>query len=297
MTKRDDSNTKLSLRLADMMQRLNEGMCLRPKELAEEYRVSLRTIQRDLNERFAFLHLEETPNGYKMADYCLGKLSTKDIQRFASLAGISGLFPALDRDFLRSILDATLSEAYLVKGVFYEDTSAYKVAMKALEAAITKKQCVSFIYKDKSRKHIHPYKMVNHKGCWYLAATEEGELKSYKMSGINELTASPQVFKPDSLIIEQLKNDDTIWYSKEKMEVVLAVAPEVAPYFERRKLTPSQEISKKLADGGLIVSCKVTHENQIIPIVRYWIPHVRFISPAHWQEEVEKSIEQYLKKR
>jgi hypothetical protein len=56
-------------------------------------------------------------------------------------------------------------------------------------------------------------------------------------------------------------------------------------------------IEKELEDGGLILSAKVGHANQVLPIVRYWIPHVRIISPEPLQQEIEKGLTEYLKRR
>ena len=53
-------------------------------------------------------------------------------------------------------------------------------------------------------------------------------------------------------------------------------------------------IDKTLEDGGLIVSTKVATRIQILPIVRYWIPHVRVISPEHLQAELEEGVRGYL---
>jgi hypothetical protein len=33
------------------------------------------------------------------------------------------------------------------------------------------------------------------------------------------------------------------------------------------------------------VSAKVGHLNQVVPIVRYWIPHIRIISPEGLQAQ------------
>lgn len=84
--------------------------------LANQFGVNLRTIQRDLNERFAYLPLQKTEGRYHLDPVFLGKLSTKDIQRFAALAGVRGLFPSLNDDFLRDIFDARAQETLLIKG-------------------------------------------------------------------------------------------------------------------------------------------------------------------------------------
>ncbi len=64
----------------------------------------------------------------------------------------------------------------------------------------------------------------------------------------------------------------------------------MAGYFKRRKLIANQLIEKELEDGGLILSAKVGHPNQVVPIVRYWIPQIRIISPEGLQAEMESEI-------
>jgi predicted DNA-binding transcriptional regulator YafY len=72
------------------------------------------------------------------------------------------------------------------------------------------------------------------------------------------------------------------------------VAPEVAGYFKRRKLIANQVIEKELQDGSLLVSARVGHPNQILPIVRYWIPHLRILSPESLQTDLKADLVDYL---
>jgi len=50
---------KISQRLASILIQLNTGESISVENLAQEFNVSIRTIQRDLNERFNFLPLEK----------------------------------------------------------------------------------------------------------------------------------------------------------------------------------------------------------------------------------------------
>ena len=45
-------------RLALILVKLNQGEKLEPRQLAIDFNVNLRTIQRDINERFSYLPLE-----------------------------------------------------------------------------------------------------------------------------------------------------------------------------------------------------------------------------------------------
>ena len=284
----------LVYRLAQMLVKLNQGEKLEPHALAEEFGVNLRTIQRDLNERFAYLPLEKIEGRYQLDPTFLGKISIKDIHRFASLAGVKGLFPSLANDFLRDIFDSRVQSALLVKGHNYENIGDKGALFKDLEKAIIAHRHVSFSYQKaeglKTYQAVAPYKLVNHKGIWYLVAQDGEKLKSFSITKLSTLLTQDTFFEWDANIDNQLAEDDGIWLSDAKQEVVLKVRAEVAGYFKRRKLIANQVIEKELEDGGLIISAKIGHTNQILPIVRYWIPHIRIISPEELQVEIDKGL-------
>lgn len=56
----------LLYRLAQMLVKLNQGEKLDLQALADEFGVNLRTIQRDLNVRFAYLPLAKTEGRYHL---------------------------------------------------------------------------------------------------------------------------------------------------------------------------------------------------------------------------------------
>ena len=288
----------LVYRLAQMLIKLNQGEKLEPSALAKEFGVNLRTIQRDLNERFAYLPLEKTEGRYQFDPAFLGKISIKDIHRFASLAGVSGLFPSLANDFLRDIFDSRVESALLVKGHNYENIGDKRSLFKELERAIVAHRNVSFSYLKSEGLQVYPtvspYKLVNHKGIWYLIAQDGQKLKSFSVTKLSKLETLDIVFVWDPNIDNQLIEDDGIWLSEVKQEVVLKVRAEVAGYFKRRKLIANQVIEKELEDGGLIISAKIGHPNQILPIVRYWIPHIRIISPEELQVDIDNVLNEYL---
>ena len=115
------------------MIKLNQGERLDPQALAEEFGVNRRTIQRDLNERLVYLPLEKTEGRYHLNAAFPGKISTRDMEYFASLAGVRGLFPSLSVDFLRDIFDARIQSTRLVKGHHHEDLGGREDNFEALE--------------------------------------------------------------------------------------------------------------------------------------------------------------------
>jgi predicted DNA-binding transcriptional regulator YafY len=294
-----DNHDTLVYRLAQILVKLNQGERLNPQGLADEFGVNLRTIQRDLNVRFAYLPLKKSEGYYHLDPTFLGKLSTKDVERFASLAGVRGLFPPLSDEFLRDIFDARIQAALMVKGHNYESMVGKEATFRSLEQAIVGRQHIAFDYqKERGLKFytgVAPFKLINHKGIWYLAARDGEKLKSFSFAKIENLHFLESGFSADPDIDKKLAEEEGVWLNDDKTEIVLKIDFEAAGYFKRRKLIANQVIEKELEDGGLILSAKVGHPNQVVPIVRYWIPHIRIISPEGLQTEMESEIATYLK--
>lgn len=298
MTLSVGNHDTLVYRLAQMLFKLNQGEKLDPQSLAAEFGVNLRTIQRDLNVRFAYLPLFKTEGRYHLDQAFLGKLNIRDIERFASLAGVHGLFPSLSDDFLRDIFDARIQSALLVKGHHYEVLAGKASEFRQLEQAIVARRHIAFDYlKEEGTKpypKIAAFKLVNNKGIWYLVARHDDKLKTFSFAKIDRLQVLDTQFDADPDIDKKLAEEDGVWLSEENKEIVLKIASSVAGYFKRRRLIANQVIEKELEDGGLIVSAKVGHPNQVLPIVRYWIPHIRIISPEGLQGEMELELTTYL---
>ena len=280
-----------------MLFQLNQGDSLEPKALAEVFGVSLRTVQRDLNVRFGHLPLQKSEGRYRMEPAFLGKLNARDIERFAGMAGVRGLFPSLSDQSVRDLLDARLEPALQVNGHHYENLAGSEAAFKLLEAAIVARNTVSFRYGGEAsmaRSGVEPYKLVNHQGIWYLAARDARKLKTFSLTRIAALFVEDETFVPDAAIEKALLSGDGLWKGGENIEFILEVSPEVARYFERRAVLINQRIVRRLENGGLIVSSTVGHLNEVMPRVRYWIPHILIISPDGMQARLEAELSAYL---
>jgi predicted DNA-binding transcriptional regulator YafY len=278
--------------LASILLKLNQGESFNPQELAGEFGVHERTIYRDLN-RFAGIVERSSDGKYRIVPEYQGKLRPKDLETFAKLVGVDDLFPQSGTRFLMALLDTLSQSSFLVRGHHYEKLKPHDAQFQQLDSAIRDSRRCTLTYADK-RRTLEPYRLVNNKGIWYLAATDDGRLKSFSLSRISQLVVSGESFEPEAEIQQEIEEDDDVWFSEEKTEVLLTVAPQVAYYFQRRKLLPRQVIDKELENGGLIVSTRISDENQILPLVKYWIPHVRILEPGWLKDRLESSLRTFL---
>ena len=214
------------------------------------------------------------------------------------MAGVKGLFPSLSRDFLKELLTAQSQSPWLVRGHHYEDLSEQQGIFNQLEEAVLNCRLLNLeMLKEGHLKPyfaLEPYRLINTKGIWYLAAVHDGRLKTFGVGKIRSVQVRTETFTRDPAIESSVLTEEGIWHSPQAQKVQLSVAPDAAAYFKRRQLIPHQKVLREASDGSLTVETTVGHPNQILPIVRYWIPSVRIVSPVAWNNELIRQLADYL---
>ncbi|MDQ1341091.1 MAG: hypothetical protein QG567_2249 [Campylobacterota bacterium] len=289
------SHDTLAQRLAFILTKLNSGERFSAKELAEEFNVSCRTIQRDINERLCYIPIEKDGDYYSMQSYVLGKLSFEDIKNFATLSGIKSLYLTLTNEFITDILNVKLSKAYLVKNQGFEDISlSQKDWFEQLSAAIVTQRPVTFSYADKQRE-VEPYKLINNSGIWYLLADEKGKLKNFTFSKIKEFNYKDDIecFTPKKEFLEQIAQNRTNWFSNENIEVTLQINNEAKEYFLRKEILPNKKILEQNERYFTLVT-NVSYDDEILRLVKYWLPYIKIVSPTYLQEKLNATLRDYL---
>lgn len=289
-----EKNEKLAQRLGEILTLLNAGETVTIANLAKRFGSSERTIYRDLNQRFAYLPLVKDAHGYRLDERYLGRLDFQDLRQFAALAGVLGMFPQMDTRFVRELLDTKVHMVYAIKGIAMENSAEYAQLFELLKKAVTERYAVRFTYKN-SCKEVQPYKLVHHNGCWYLAALHNGNIRTYRISlMVAAVINYDQAFEFDSHLMKQIESEESIWIGPDKQQVIVQLDAVAAPYFTARKLLPQQEFVRDLEDGGLLLSCHMVDALQIIPIVRYWIPHAKIVHPEYLQDQLEQQLLSYV---
>ena len=289
MKKEQDNTIERLIRILGM---LTNGERVTTKDLADEFSVSVRTIQIDLNQRLSFLPIQKENGTYSLERYALGKLSFEDIKNFATLSGLNGLYPTLEQSFIVDILNERVNKALLIKGGTYEPIDKHLELFEQIELAIIQHRKIAFNYKEKARV-VEPYKLMNTNNIWYLLATENGDLKSFTFTKLQNFILVEESFKPNQLTLDTINKDDTTWYSKNSIQVTLEVDAVAAEYFLRRDLLPAQVLLKQNGNG-LTLSTKVAYDDEILQIVKQWIPHIKITSPEYLQEKLHQDLTHYL---
>lgn len=181
----------LSIRIIEILKLLVNGIDVDLKALSQEFNVSLRTLQRDMERLCKHLPIHKANGLYSLESYALGSLSYKDMQYFAFVSGLKNLYPRLSEDFIVDVLNPNVAKTFIITPPPRQSPD-YEV-FEVLSIAIATFHKVSFVYKDKTRL-VEPYRLIHIKGVWYLLATQKGVLKHFTLSKILQLKKQPHDF-------------------------------------------------------------------------------------------------------
>jgi len=285
---------KLAQRLSGILARLHRGDKLDKQQLVEEFGVDVRTIERDLVHRLSGI-AERNPDGYwQLAQPLRGTVPSSRIGDFARLTGQENIFPDTSLQYVLSQLEIPEHRRTIrVQPMSQVDLGAREPYFAQLQSAIDQRCECRFMYTGKHRR-VQPYCLIHKNGVWYLAAAEAESLKSFSLAKIDNLQLDfARHFEPKAEHQDTVRADSDVWFAPETTTVRLRISPAIAHYFTRRPLLPQQS-QEPDADGSLLVTARLSHINQLLPIVRYWLPHVRIVQPAAWQEVLVAELSQAL---
>ena len=284
---------KLATRLSLIIYKLNQGERLTIESLANEFGVSKRTIERDI-ARFSYFDIKKEGKEFFLDELAVGKLNFDDIKIFAIFSCIKSLFPSLTNQFLKDILNEKINRAYMVQNSGFEDIQEKQQLFENLSSAIIEEKTISFFYNDKKRV-VNPYKLINTNGIWYLSALENNTIKTYTFSKIKSLKISSDKFIVDKNILKEIEKSEINFLSKESKEVHLKIQNSAKEYFLRKKVLSNMKIVDN-TDEYFVVSTNISFDDEILNIVKQWIPYIEILKPIELQERLEDILKNYLKK-
>ncbi len=298
---------KALTRLVSILTKLYNGEQLSVKDLADEFNVSTRTIQRDFNERLISFPIYQENRLWKMQDgFKLEKSSS--IEEKVILDIMEKLVDGVGNNFsskAKSLLDKIKNHDYnpIYAKLNMEDIGDKLEIIQVFEMAIKSKLEISCNYKANNSKtlklNLNPLKIVNFEGFWYLLGIDKNDnqrIKKYYLKNITNLKTTNTTFEIDDRIDRILNKVSSIWFdnTKEPFEVKIEVSSEISKYIQRKPISPSQTFESINKDGSSIVIIKISHEMEIIPIIKYWLPHMKIIEPKWIDEVILNDLKSYL---
>ncbi len=296
---------KILTRLTIILSKLNDGEALSVKELAKEFNTSDRTIQRDFNERLVSFPIYQENKKWKMQEgFRVEKTKSLEDELVLDIIekiteGIGGKFSTKAHKLLSKIKNEDFNPIYTKLNI--EDISDKFRDIQILETAIREQKEVQCSYDDEKQDvyttTIQPLKIVNFEGFWYLIALRCETFKKYYLKNISHPIMTDTTFEKESELDTLLDKSISIWFQRdiEPFVVKLFADKSATKYFKRRPI-PTQIVESLDSDETMEFSVTITHEMEILPIIKYWIPHLFVIEPQWIQEIIQEDLAIYTER-
>ena len=297
--------SKLANRLVSIIHKLSHGEILNVSELAKEFSISQRQIQKDIGLFSSIYEIESLgQQNYRLKQgYRLLDASNEDTE--IALALLKSLqHSALPK--MNEFIDKALPETKEYKNIFvlsidYEDILHTQEFYRLLQAIKTQESC-SFYYtkKDGSSKqvNVHPYKIANFSNFWYLLAydVEGKKLKSYHINSIDKVELVGENYISNTAIEKEIENTfakfNSAWFDGNPKNVELEIAGKAKLYVHRNPPKNSTILSQD--DSKLIINFEYYNSAEVLSFVKQWLPDIKILKSIELEEELKDTMRKYL---
>ena len=310
MSAKNKNYDKKIFRLTYILNKMDSGERVSTRVLAEEFNVCLRTVQRDIEllnvAGFPLISSGEGCHSF-MKGFSLKKMSLSGEE--ASLLSflhevtksLGGAFEGSFRNILKKAITEKYGSPFYMKVPEGMKVDKEYPFLKVLEEAISdnRKIFVHYTATETGKEgdyRLCPLKIIFYDGFWYLLSQTEDKaiLPKFRLENIKSVKILDDYFEPPENLMAILNESVNIWFTEKRdKKVTLRVDKDVARYFKQRAYFPLQKIKKKDKNGSLIIETRVAQDEEIIPIIFRWIPHVRVVEPESLMQKVKKRITSY----
>ena len=280
-------------RLVDILVELHLNGVVNRSALMEKFKITERTVYRDLNALSPIV--EHTGNGlYRLIHSAQSPGGQGLHHTIANFLNADSFFPERNTEFWQRLETRVDENHILILGNEAEHTVERDIRryLSKIEKSIKNHNVCQIVYKGKTRL-INPYKLINNKNIWYLQATENSRLKSFSLSQISWFDIQQKTFTPEENALGLLEKKPRSVGVGRHFRSEIFIKDTISHYFMRRDLLPEQELVGE-QHNGVTLRCQAAHENQILPLLFYWLPNIQILEPNWLKEKLLKTLENYL---
>jgi len=311
------------LRLLFINGKVKEGKYPNCSSLAEEYEVSRKTIQRDIEymryQLDAPIEYVASHRGYVYTEeqYQLPAIAIKESDIFGVYLAEKLLVQYEGTPIYDSLCSVFKKIADSLPGKTTTDPMADQIKFTVfppystsiapeiwdmITSCLRSSEQVEIKYKtpgkDAVSRILDPYHGVRYEGDWYIVGYchLRDDVRTFSLSRILEAKTTGEMFAiPDDFDFKQLSGSHFgVHWGDGENNVRLRFSKRVADYVTERTWHPSQIISK-CTNGDILLSLTVNHLLELKRWILSWGADVQVLQPDHFAIEVEKTLRQAVK--
>ena len=303
------SYDKKIFRLWAMLNKLDSGKKVCTTELAKEFNVSIRSIQRDVE----LLNMVGFPviscgkgcyaftEGFSLKRIMISEEDASLLSFLYEIAkSLGGKFEDSFNGILKKLLKYDSESSFYFKVPEGIKLSKEYPFIEEIEESIegNRKLNIEYISDGKKKNYLtEPLKIIYYDGFWYMLAriNDKDPLRKFRLDSIKAVASTEDYYDIPNNLKTMLDESVNVWFDeKEKKKVVLKVDKRVSRYFKKKKYFPMQAIRKENKDGSITLEASCSDDMEVIPTVLHWIPWVKVVSPDEIGDKVISLIKNYM---
>ena len=144
----------------------------------------------------------KTEHGYQLESQLSSSITTT--QRVLDESGLSSLLPPKHNI-------GTSASTILFKNPRIEDTHKFDGVFTQINSAITSRTIIDLTYQGRLITQVHPYRLVNDRGIWYLSGVASGQLYSYRLAKVSQIHTAEDKYYPNPKVLENIRRVGMEW--------------------------------------------------------------------------------------
>lgn len=227
MKEQETRHDRLALRLSVIISRLMAGESLALRPLSEEFGVSLRPLQRDIQQRLLHLDIQHDGRCYRLRTNPL-RDNLHRVFSFIPNTGIAKLLPGHNRHLLQLLTAESGIPPCIIGHAPLKSHDALSTFFCSLAQAISGQRCISLQADGREYSGLEPYRLIHSGEAWYLVACHSGSLCVFDLTTISAVSLSGEGYTHREEII-RLTTDDDFISSLPSFALTVSVLRRVSP--------------------------------------------------------------------
>ncbi len=312
-------------RLLFIDKKIREGRYPNCSSLAEEWEVSRKTIQRDLDylryQLDAPIEYSAQHRGYFYTEeqYQLPAMDIKDSDLLAVYMAEKLLVQYEGTPIYESLcsvfkkIEQSLPYKYPVDPLSYQSkftiippfsTHVDPAIWELVVECLRKSQQIEILYKTPGKKPekrvINPYHSVRFEGDWYLVGHcyLRNEVRTFSFSRVKSAQKTGGGFTtPGDFDFKKLSGSHfgVHWADKDLEQVKIRFSSRISEYILERTWHPTQSI-KKCKNGDVILSLTVNHYLELKRWVLSWGDDATILEPENFANDIHETLSKSINK-
>ena len=280
-------------------------------ELAEEFSVTTRTIQKDIQIlKLGGLDDIIIEKNKKSGTYILKKnAKTPAITKFEEFINTSMLnllYSSIIKDEELKKSGKNLKQA-LIESFVLLKPDCKKIEKKEIFRLIRKvmtKYPITITYKNRKGEtkeyDVHPYKLILLGNYWYLAAKDinDSKIKLFQADKILEIKSCSEPWESEKerqKAMEKIVEITSSWFEEGNLKkATLKIEGEAKQYLEGN-LPPNSELIEA-NEQYLLISYGYYHIDEAANFIKKWLPDITPLNNPELKEKLRSMIDKYLNK-